>query len=275
MLRELLELSRSIFGPESRTVAFTGNHVAQVLFGIGKYEEARQLAIEAVEVATRLWGPDDINRLKFSYMVALYLRPLGDHQEAKRLHEQVDDGFNQTGDAHSIDRVQQSDNRGFQVLNLKTHAELLLEQGEYAEAERLLRRAETIIVQNKSMASQRGRVDFALGEVLHALGRDEEARQSYEQVYQWAENRLEAMGESGPPMHRFGVKTLAGGSLEGLGRYREAEPLLLASFEWLSENMGVKSPMAQDALTNLIQVYQGWGKPEKAVQYEAMKIPGQ
>jgi hypothetical protein len=60
-----------------------------------------------------------------------------------------------------------------------------------------------------------------------------------------------------------------GGCLIALHRYDEAEPLLLESHAVLRARKGERSREARDALEWIAQLYEAWGKPDKARDYRA------
>ena len=57
---------------------------------------------------------------------------------------------------------------------------------------------------------------------------------------------------------------LTGAYLMALGRFEEAEPCLLESYESLVELRGSEVIYVQQALSRLIHLYEEWGKPERA-----------
>lgn len=60
-----------------------------------------------------------------------------------------------------------------------------------------------------------------------------------------------------------------GACLTRLGRYDEAEPLMLGSYEQLQSQRGDADPYTRDALNNLIRFYERWGKPDRAAHFRA------
>ena len=66
------------------------------------------------------------------------------------------------------------------------------------------------------------------------------------------------------------AESVLGGVLTGLGRYAEAEPLLLNAYPILQEQRGEHSACTRDTLRRLVTLYDAWGKPEKAAEYRAL-----
>jgi hypothetical protein len=73
--------------------------------------------------------------------------------------------------------------------------------------------------------------------------------------------------------HTFQLKSLLGASLLGQKRYAEAEPLLLAGYEGKKQRHAEIPAQAKkvvtEALDQLVQLYDAWGKPEKAAKWRA------
>lgn len=76
----------------------------------------------------------------------------------------------------------------------------------------------------------------------------------------------------------FHTKSLLGGSLAGQKNYAEAEPLLLSGYEGMREREAKIPPEGKprltEALERIVQLYDGWGKPDKAAEWRA-KLPPQ
>jgi eukaryotic-like serine/threonine-protein kinase len=73
------------------------------------------------------------------------------------------------------------------------------------------------------------------------------------------------------PKEHFWV-ALANGALgeclTAQGRYDEAEPLLLQSYESLKSSQGATNPRTRLALRRLVALYDDWGKPDTANAYK-------
>jgi hypothetical protein len=68
-----------------------------------------------------------------------------------------------------------------------------------------------------------------------------------------------------------------------VGEYAEAEPLLVANYEGLKQKQGQIAPhekdaLLRDAIARLVQLYDAWGKPDKAAKWRqelATRAPDQ
>ncbi len=65
-------------------------------------------------------------------------------------------------------------------------------------------------------------------------------------------------------------KSSLGACLVAQARYAEAEPFLVQGYETLKKARGENHRFTKRALNHLIELYNGWEKPEKAEAYEAL-----
>jgi len=65
------------------------------------------------------------------------------------------------------------------------------------------------------------------------------------------------------------TKSALGGALVGLGRFDEAEPLLLEGFQGLVDAPDAWPARKREALTRIILLYEEWNKPAQAAQWRA------
>jgi hypothetical protein len=70
---------------------------------------------------------------------------------------------------------------------------------------------------------------------------------------------------------RFRTETLLGASLAGASKYVEAEPLLLTGYQGMTarkDRIAIPDRYNLDRAREwIVQLYQGWGKPEKATEW--------
>ena len=57
-------------------------------------------------------------------------------------------------------------------------------------------------------------------------------------------------------------------------RYDDAETALLEAHEILVASLGAEHPQTLKVLPNLVELYEAWGKPDKAAEWGA-KLPGE
>jgi hypothetical protein len=70
---------------------------------------------------------------------------------------------------------------------------------------------------------------------------------------------------------RYQAQTLLGAAVAGQNRFVEAEPLLAAGYEALVEHRATipaeSRAVVDQALAWIVELYQNWGKPEKASEW--------
>ncbi len=66
------------------------------------------------------------------------------------------------------------------------------------------------------------------------------------------------------------MMTLLGASLSGQEKFEEAEPQLLDGYSQMKNDPKVTKERMQEALRRIIELYEAWGKPDKAGEYRAM-----
>jgi hypothetical protein len=83
---------------------------------------------------------------------------------------------------------------------------------------------------------------------------------------------LEISRKGLPPGHwqTAVAESVLGRCLISLKRYDEAEPLLVESYPIIKSNFGDRDRLTQRALSRIIDLYEAWGKPDKAAEYRAM-----
>jgi hypothetical protein len=62
-----------------------------------------------------------------------------------------------------------------------------------------------------------------------------------------------------------------GGCLTEMKRYREAEEKLLEAHGMLKAVLGEQHKQTKSSAERLVRLYEAWGKPAKAAEYDALK----
>jgi tetratricopeptide (TPR) repeat protein len=103
---------------------------------------------------------------------------------------------------------------------------------------------------------------------LRSLGRSEEALALVTKV-------VEVGSASLPPDHWWIVEWnhLLGRCYYDLGRFEEAEPLMIESSRKLGDALGINHYRTRDTLESLAALYEAWGKLDKAAEYRAKLVP--
>ncbi len=67
--------------------------------------------------------------------------------------------------------------------------------------------------------------------------------------------------------------SLLGGCLSAQGRHDEAEPLVVESYEKLQTTTGASLPIIRQAWDRIVQLYEAWGKKDKAEEWRSKSLP--
>jgi tetratricopeptide (TPR) repeat protein len=230
------------------------------LFAEGKYQEAIPLAEKAVEIATRVRGPEDpetatsLNNLGELYFnVYQYTKALAVLQEALRIRQKV------LGKEHP-----------YTAFSLNNLAELYQAMTEYAKAETLYQ--EALRIRQKVLGSEHP--DTA--ETLNNLGTLYQAMCRYREAEPLLQEALQTYSKVSGPEHQDTAMSLGNlGSLyQAMGQYGKAEPLLQEALRIFRKALGPEHPRTATSLNNLAMLYLAMGAYAKAepLYQEALRI---
>jgi serine/threonine protein kinase/Tfp pilus assembly protein PilF len=255
VLVQTWETCSRVFGPEhARTVASMGG-LARAYAAQGRIDEAESMWVEAVALYRRVYGEASPGTLVARNQLALVYRLQGRFDEARRIHRDVLD---------ICERAYGTDH----AATLWAMNKLALNHvvaGDAANGERITRAA----VEGYRGAEKPDIVEwtftlFARALALRNLERLHEAEQAYREMgalWRQAYPRGDALN----PDLQFHY----GECLLALGRFEEAEPLLLESHERFETSTIVPIERAS-ILRMIVDLYDAWGKPEQAAAYRAL-----
>jgi serine/threonine protein kinase/Tfp pilus assembly protein PilF len=292
--RRAVEIARRRLGRHVDTARCLEG-LGSVLSREGHYAEAEPLLREALSIRRERLGKDHPAVAAALDRLATLLRERGDLAGAEpRYREALSVAVAALGENHVL------------VAEVRTHlAELLLEEGRLPQAEALLKRSldagsrvgpdspvalesreglarvaaargdfngaerefrDILAARPRSASASNASVSTALlglGEVLLARRKAAEAEPFLRQAL---DLRLATL----PPHHwqLAEARGALGACLTELGRYSEAEPLLVAS---LADLRG--RPGAGRAAARLVRLYEAWGRPDQARPYRALATP--
>ncbi len=251
--REALAL-RDQLGDESGDLVFNLNNLATVLMYRGRYEEAEGLYRRGLEIRQRLPGSDEENRVSASLRsLGAVLLARGDFAAAETpLREALEIRLREYGP---------EDTRVTSVLDLLGRVRFA--RGDPREAEELFRRAREI--RRNRLGGDHADVPWSdrnLVVVLLAEGELATARVVLENAHGGLRRTLPA-----EHWRIAAADVVLGALLTAEGRYDEAEPCLREGYERLRAVRGRHSTYTRDARRRLAELYQAWGRPEKAAPF--------
>ncbi len=294
-LGEALELIRGLHGPEHEEVAEMLNNLATAFYAKGDYERAEPFVREALTIQEHLLGDrnaavaQSLNNLgairqargdlaeaetMIRRAVALRRELLGDESlETAESLNNLGNIIRQKGDLESavqlarkvltIRRTHYNSDHPDIAQSLGNLSVILASRGEMEEAEELYRKA---LSMNRRLLGE-DHPDVALGLYnLASLLRMRNDQVGAEPIYR---ESLDTWRRSLPETHwRIAMGQFALGTcIAAQKRYDEAEPLILESHPIIRETFGDKHPHTRKCLEILIQLYEGWGRPDRAETY--------
>jgi tetratricopeptide (TPR) repeat protein len=145
-------------------------------------------------------------------------------------------------------------------------ATLLRDKGDYDEAGVLFR--QSLEMRRKLLSDEHPQVGaslHSLAVLLYLKGERNEAEKTQRQA-------IDTYQKSLKPDHWLihRCRSHLGKCLIKLKRYREAEEQLLTGYAGLKAALGDRDVETQKAVSHLIELYESWGNPEKAMPYHSL-----
>ncbi len=296
LVQEALEARRSLLGSEHPDTITSINNAARLAQEQGRFDEAEVLYREAIDGYRQAVGDEHPRTLKARSNLAVLFHQRGRLVEAETLLRNI----------LALQRLRQSDDDPAAGPILNNLARVLQDLGKLDEAEPLLRGVYDSLRQ--TYGQEHPQTLTALNNwagVLTELGKGDEATALFRRC---AEIRRRTLGTDHPqtilasinlaaglrdggqldealgvfeqssqaaaslPLEHWLLPYLKGGHGETLlllGRFAEAEPLLLESHRVFLATRGRGHPMTRKAAARLADLYRAWGRPERAADYES------
>ncbi len=255
LFRESLAIRRKVLGEEDHETAVSQNALATIAWHKGDLENAESLFRQSLATFRKTRGPDDPDVSTGLNNLALVLADKRDYVGAESmLRESLAIGRRTLGDEHPAIAAK---------LNNLSNA--LRQEGKYDEATSTIREALRIAV------PALGNDHPQIATYKITLARLELARKDPEAAEPLLRQAMQIRQHAYPPDDwRVGVpKSLLGETLTALGRYDEAERLLLEAHGVLKDIAGQQGREAAATRARLVALYEASGRPEKAISYRA------
>ncbi len=302
LLEEALNLRLELFGENHLEVAESLNSLGELARRKGSFDESVDLQRRVLRIHRLLIRKDDQRLARSLSNLALTLVQAGQHTEAEPLLEEALAMARRAGASELRGPWREA-----KSVLLNNLGGLRFESGRYAEAASLFREAIEIrrehlgdrhpvlanAVHNLGKTLLRlGRRDEALSLLLDSLAMRREllddrhpsvaislywlATLEYERgqfaiareyCQEALDIRLDKLPANSPQVAE--TQSLAGACLLELGRYGEAETLLLKCLGVLEASAHGSLRPVREALTRIIQLYDAWGMPERAEPWRA------
>ena len=253
---EVLDIRRRVMGPESPVVMAAMNNLGELYAARGKYAQAEAIHKQALKLRSRVLGPAHPETLMSMENVACAYANLGKYSQAEAL-------FGQTLE---IERRALGAASRFTLDALADAILMYQRERKYASAEAYAR--EALAERQRALGTESVLTMDAAADLALALL----SRAKFVEAQPLAREAEEFNRRNRPDdWQRFRSDTLLGASLAGQKKYVEAEPLLVEGYRgFLARRDRVPAPNQyhlKRAREWLIQLYEAWGKPEKAAEW--------
>ena len=257
-----LDIQRRLFGEKRPTTVHFLANLGGLYRQEGKYGQAEAALTKALDLRRQVLGESHPDTLRSMLELGLLYRDQGKYAQAEQLLTQVLEIQRRVLAPEHPDTL-----RSMSDLGVVYHVE-----GKDELAEPLLM---------KTLELGRRVLGPANPDTLSTMGALAEV-ELQEQKYSDAEPLLrEAVGTtektSPDAWNRYYFQGLLGASLAGQKRFAEAEPLLVSGREGMVQR---EATVPADSLSlvlragqRIVELYQGWGKPEKAAEWR-QKVQG-
>ncbi|HEY3246090.1 MAG TPA: tetratricopeptide repeat protein, partial [Phycisphaerae bacterium] len=255
LYEQVLEMRRKRFGDESMPVASARNNLAKCYLERGDYAAAKLLLDQVLATILKLHPDDDPDVANGLDTIAAFLMEQGKLAEARTRLE----------DAREMRRRFLGEEHPSFALSLYGLARLCRAEGDLTEADRLCKQG--LDLQRQSLREGHpdmadslcllGRIGIASGALVDAEGNLREAL---------------AIRSAAMPAH-WRTAEAEGLLVECLvrqGRLDDAERRLLQSHKVISEQCVPGGKSVREAVQRLVDLYQAWGKPDKAEDYRSL-----
>jgi tetratricopeptide (TPR) repeat protein len=225
-----LPIMRRINGNEHPGTLLATNNLGSVYRYLGKYPHAEALLVEVAATRRRVLGPDHRDTLATLNSLGLVYSAEGKYAEARRSVEQALEGRARVlGPDHPET-----------LSSMETMAEIARAEGKLNEAESWLGKALEARVRVSGPEHSNTRI------ILTSLGGVKLEQRKFAEAESLLSRALKGVGPTGT-WKRFYAESMWGASLEGLGRYAEAETHLRTGYNGVLqrkdlipvENLGV------------------------------------
>jgi tetratricopeptide (TPR) repeat protein len=254
---QALEIWSRVLGAEHGVTLGAANNLAEVYRDQGKYAKAEALDRRLLEVRRRTLGPDVSDTL-------LSMENLADDYSYQAKYQQAEALFEPTAEKERRLLGLQS---WVTLATLSDMAFMYQREGKYASAE--AKAAEVLAAWRRSLHSESAVTAEAAADLALAYV----SQRKFNESEPLAREATEFDRKNKPDdWRRFRAESLLGATLAGMRKYVEAEPLLLEGYQGMQarkDRMAIVDQYHLDRAREwLVQLYQAWGRPEKAAEWK-------
>ncbi len=253
LFREALEIKRKFLGDENIEVAEVLNDLAMTLKALGNLEDSEPLYRESLAIRRKELGNEHAHVAQSLNNLGMFLYRKGDYDEAEELfREALEMNQRLLGTEHPEVST-----------NMNNLALVLRSKGSFEEAEEMFR--QVLEMDRKFLGENHPYIAIT----LNNLGGLQVNKGAYEEAEKSFREAIVVFKKTFPENHWqiANVNSLLGGCLSKLERYGEAEKLLVDGYSIINKQFGASHRRTIAALKRVIELYDAWGKSDKAEEY--------
>ncbi len=258
LMEQCAQILQRVLGKEHDLTLRSQNNLGVLLTDLGKWGEAEPVLREALAVRRRLFGMDKLETLGLLNNLCVARLMLGkDLAETEALLREGQD----------VMQASHGKKHPYTIHLQHVLVRVLLEEGKRDQAEALGR--EVLAVRREVLPAGHeviGRSLLVLGRILVEKGQAVGAEPPLREALTLFRARYAAKRELAAEAEDW-----LGAALTALGRYPEAQDLLLSGCEGLQASPGISRKQREAALGHLVTLYETWGKPDKAAEWRARR----
>jgi serine/threonine protein kinase len=260
-LRRAWRLRTGKLGEEHPETIYAAFRLCGALWNAGRAAEAQPLCLKTVERSKRILGKGHRTTLLSMNILALVRESLADYDEAEQLFREIMEtsrkAFGQT------DTIT--------ILAVGNLANVLRKTGRYEQAEPLC--LEALELRRQVFGEDH---PYAI-DSLRGLGLLRAEQERYEEAEKLLTESLERRRRVQGREHDRAIHNMVrlGWVYTEQQRYNDAEALLLDAFELSYRVLGPLDKITIKSIRKIIDLYEAWGKPELAEQWQGKLPPAQ
>ena len=252
-----LGVKRRVLGEEHPSTLMTMNNLGVLCRDQGKYAKAETLLTAVLDTRRRVMGERHPDTLASMNSLALLYQAESNYERAEQLLAQVLEGRRSVlGEEHAVT-----------LRSIYNLAEINQRRGKFVEAEAMFRRV--LDARRRIFGPDHpNTVD-----VLVSLGWLKLQQHGSAEAEPLLREALSGREKTSPDSwRRYYTQSMLGASLAGLGKFAEAEPLLVSGHAGMMERRS-SIPFENQSVLNevkvwIVQLYRAWGKPSKAAEWQ-------
>ncbi|UCC31747.1 MAG: tetratricopeptide repeat protein, partial [Phycisphaerales bacterium] len=249
LYRESLDAERRVLGADHPATLKSMNNLAVALEGQGKYSEAEEVYRETVDFKRRVFGEEHLSTRTSMGGLAAVLRRQGKLEDARFFYIQV---------LAQLRRAANRPNADSNALNSYAWFLLTCESTDLRDPQAALAAARKAVETSNLPSAQLFDTLALAYKMTGDMSKVVETQREAVALLPPGESSLRAQYEA-----RLGQY------LTEMGSFAEAEPLLLDTYSQIRDRPGARPEQVREALERLVNLYEAWGKADKAAKYHA------